>query len=292
MRHWNFRAVGIVSVAVLAVSGGCRPEADSASVQRPVAQQASQASEPDAMVRIAAGSFTMGSDRGGADEQPAHRVSLDAFYLDKYQVTQESYVSLMGKNPSKNQESGKNPVERVRWTDAAAYCNARSKHDGLEPCYREVKPGDWECNFQANGYRLPTEAEWEYACRAGTDSDFCFGNDAQELGKYAWYASNAGNKTHRVGQKQPNAWGLFDMHGNVWEWVNDFYAADSYKESSERNPRGPKSGMGLMRGGSFRDSPDSCRCSYRKYNDDEDQALVCAAYEHLGFRCAKACMDK
>ncbi len=234
----------------------------------------------------------MGSDRGGADEQPAHRVSLDAFYMDKYQVTQESYARLVGKNPSKNKESGKNPVERVRWSDAITYCNARSKHDGLAACYREVKPGAWECNFEAGGYRLPTEAEWEYACRAGADTDYCFGNAAQELGKYAWYATNAGNKTHPVGQKQPNAWGLYDVHGNVWEWVNDFYAAEFYKESPGRNPRGPKSGMGLMRGGSFRDSPDSCRCSYRKYNDDEDQALVCAAYEHLGFRCVKACKYK
>ena len=244
------------------------------------------------MVHIVGGSFIMGSDRGGADEQPAHRVTLDAFYLDKYLVTQESYQGLMGKNPSKNQESGKNPVERVRWSDAVRYCNARSKRDGLDPCYREVNPGIWECNFEASGYRLPTEAEWEYACRAGTDTDYSFGNSGQELGKYAWYATNAGNQTHRVGQKLPNAWGLHDMHGNVWEWVNDFYAPEFYKESPERNPRGPKSGMGLMRGGSFRDSQDSCRSSYRKYNDDEDQALVCAAYEHLGFRCARACKDK
>jgi len=205
------------------------------------------------MVRIAAGSFTMGSDRGGADEQPAHRVSLDAFYLDKYPVTQDSYVSLMGKNPSKNQQSGRNPVERVRWTDAVAYCNARSKRDGLEPCYREVKPGAWECDFQAGGYRLPTEAEWEYACRAGTDSDYCFGNDAQEMGKYAWYASNAGNKTHPVGQKQPNAWGLFDMHGNVWERCQDWYG--EYPKGAVVDPQGPpaegEEGGLVLRGGQF-----------------------------------------
>jgi len=285
-------AAGIALVVLLMVTSGCRPAGDSGSGQKPGSDQADQASELEPMVRIAGGSFTMGSEHGGDDERPPHHVTLDAFYIDKHPVTQESYQRLMGKNPSKNKEDAKNPVERVRWSDALVYCNARSKRDGLDPCYRQGRPGVWECNFEASGYRLPTEAEWEYACRAGTDADYFFGNSTQELRKYAWFAANAGNKTHAVGQKPPNAWGLHDMHGNVWEWVNDFYAPDYYKGSPERNPRGPKSGMGLMRGGSFRDSPDSCRCSYRKYNDDEDQTLVCAAYEHLGFRCARACKDK
>ena len=112
MRQCICRIVGIASIALMAASVGCRPAADSGSGRHPEVEQAARTSEP-AMVRIGAGSFTMGGDRGGADEQPAHRVSLDAFYLDKYPVTQESYASLMGKNPSKNQESEKNPVERV-----------------------------------------------------------------------------------------------------------------------------------------------------------------------------------
>jgi len=240
------------------------------------------------MVLIRGGSFTMGSDEGGGDEQPTHQVTVDSFYMDKYEVTQEAYERVMGQNPSKRKGNDL-PVERVRWDDAAKFCNKRSALDGLDPCYSSDEDEEvWECSFEASGYRLPTEAEWEYACRAGTSTAYYFGGSEQALTKHGWYSGNSRERTHPVGRKSPNPWGLYDMHGNVWEWVNDFYDRSYYGQSPARNPAGPKEGWRLMRGGSFQDSADSCRSSYRKYNEDEEQAVVCAAYEHLGFRCVRA----
>jgi len=240
------------------------------------------------MVLIRGGSFTMGSDEGGGDEQPTHEVTVGSFYMDKYEVTQEAYERLVGKNPSKRK--GKDlPVERVRWDDSAKFCNKRSALEGLDPCYSSDEDEEvWECSFEASGYRLPTEAEWEYACRAGTSTAYYFGGSEQALTKHGWYSGNSRERTHPVGRKSANPWGLYDMHGNVWEWVNDFYDRSYYGQSPARNPVGPKEGWRLMRGGSFQDSADSCRSSYRKYNEDEEQAVVCAAYEHLGFRCVRA----
>jgi formylglycine-generating enzyme required for sulfatase activity len=123
------------------------------------------------MVQIPAGRFTMGDEKE-VDATP-HEVSISSFYIDKYLVTQEQYEKVMGGNPSR-WKGDKNPVEQVRWSDAVKYCNARSVKEGLQPCY-DLQT--WECNFEANGYRLPTEAEWEYACRAGSKTNYFFGND-------------------------------------------------------------------------------------------------------------------
>ena len=127
------------------------------------------------------------------------------------------------------------PVEQVSWADAALYCNLRSRSEGLQPCYDEETA---KCNLQADGYRLPTEAEWEYACRAGADTPYAFGADPQQLGQYAWFADNAGKKTQPVARKKPNAWGLYDMHGNVAEWCNDVYEAEYYRHSPARESAG------------------------------------------------------
>jgi len=233
------------------------------------------------MVQIPAGRFTMGDEKE-IDATP-HEVSVSSFYMDAHLVTQAQYQAVMGENPSRWKGSD-NPVEQMRWSDTAKYCNARSKLEGLQPCY---DLNTWECNFEANGYRLPTEAEWEYACRAGTQTAYSFGNDPSKLKDYAWFDQNAGGKPHPVGQKPANPWGLYDMHGNVWEWCNDFYKVDYYQESPKENPKGPKTGdTKVVRGGAWKFSAETCRCAYR-YNEDPGYADVCFGYDIYGFRCVK-----
>lgn len=144
----------------------------------------------------------------------------------KYLVTQAQYQSLMGYNPSQFKNKPKNPVENVSWNDAQAFCLKLSQ-------------------LTSKTYRLPTNAEWESACRAGSSTDFCFGDNVTQLGNYAWYGLTSGNSTHPVGKKLPNAWGLFDMHGNVWEWCKN----------------------GFYRGGSFRSDYFDCRSAVRYYNN-------------------------
>ncbi len=235
------------------------------------------------MILLPGGSFTMGSDKDNADEGPAHKVELSSFYMDKYEVTQEAYEKLTGGNPAKHKGTGK-PVDRITWNAAAKFCNLRSRRDGLTPCYNEET---WKCDYSADGYRLPTEAEWEYACRAGTTTTYYFGGDKAEVTAYAWNQTNSGGTTHPVGSRKPNAWGFCDMYGNVAEWVEDFYSDDYYGKSPAKDPRGPESGWRMMRGGSWTDSAESCRSSYRNYNDDPDQTVVCAFYDMYGFRCVR-----
>ena len=234
------------------------------------------------MVKISAGTFMMGGKEGDVDEKP-HKVTLDSFYMDKYLITQEEFEKAMKGNPSR-WKGAKNPVEQMRWSDAVKYCNARSSLEGIQPCY-SLKT--WECNYNANGYRLPTEAEWEYACRAGTKTPHYFGDDPAKLKNYAWFKENSGGRPRPVGQKLPSLWGLYDMYGNVWEWCNDFYKVDYYKESPENNPKGPKTGKTkVLRGGCWNSSADECRSSYR-YNENPGFADVCFGYDIYGFRCVK-----
>ncbi len=235
------------------------------------------------MVLIPAGECRMGSDEGKADEAPAHTVRVDAFYIDRYEVTQEQYGQLIVGNPSRF-KGPKNPMEQVSWAAAALYCNERSRAEGLEPCYDEETV---ECNFEAAGYRLPTEAEWEYACRAGSDTDYSFGDDGGELGEHAWHAENSLETTHPVGEKKPNPWGLYDMHGNVAEWCNDLYGPRYYQDSPEENPRGPEDGEEfVLRGGAWNSPPDECRSAYR-LGDDPGFQDPCFRGSHIGFRCVR-----
>jgi formylglycine-generating enzyme required for sulfatase activity len=234
------------------------------------------------MVRIPGGSFTMG-DKTQVDAPP-HEVTVSAFYMDKCLVTQEQYQKAMGANPSR-WKVGKNPVEQVRWSDAVKFCNRRSELENLQPCY-DLKT--WNCNFGANGYRLPTEAEWEYACRAGTATAYFFGDNPSKLGEYAWFDKNSARRAQPVGQKLPNPWGLYDMCGNVWQWCNDFYKVDYYQQAPHQDPKGPEAGEAkVVRGGAWRFGPDTCRSGYR-YNENPGYADVCFGYDIYGFRCVRA----
>ena len=205
------------------------------------------------MVSLPAGQFLMGSPDSDPDardnEKPQHQVQVNSFAIGKYPVTQAQYEAVMGTNPSYFKNNPQNPVEKVSWNDAQAFCQKLSRITGKT-------------------YRLPTEAEWEYACRGGTTTRYYFGDDANQLGDYAWYNGNSQGTTHPVGQKKPNAWGLYDMSGNVWEWCEDDWH-DNYIGA-------PKDGSAwltndndyqIVRGGSWFDLPVFCRSAFRSFDD-------------------------
>ena len=188
------------------------------------------------LVYIPPGEFMMGSPDGESNrhsnEGPRHRVRItQGFYLGATEVTQGQWQAIMGNNPSRFSGSNNLPVESVFWHDAVNFCRRLGDREGKQ-------------------YRLPTEAEWEYACRAGTNTTYSFGNNSNDLDRYAWYNNNSDRSTHEVGQKQPNGWGLYDMHGNVWEWCADWYGEDYYSSSPTVNPSGPINGSErVLRGG-------------------------------------------
>jgi formylglycine-generating enzyme required for sulfatase activity len=235
------------------------------------------------MVLIPAGIFEMGSKRGKEDAATVHKLSVDAFLMDKYEVTQAEYEKQGLPNPS-HFKGPDLPVEQITWPQAAYYCNQRSQAEGLTPCYNEQTSA---CDFNADGYRLPTEAEWEYACRAGSTTDYSFGNDAGRLADFAWFADNSAKKTHPVGKKKPNRWGLFDMHGNVAEWCNDVYDAAYYTATPPANPHGPADGKQyVLRGGSWNSPPEILR-SFHRVGEVAGFSDACLARDAIGFRCVR-----
>lgn len=217
------------------------------------------AATPDGMVWIPPGRFQMGSMPGeqghGTDEVPPTEVIITrGFWMGKYEVTQEEYAALMGVNPSGFQGGTNRPVESVTWNEANAYCNKKTtvEHEG----------GRLPAGFV---YRLPTEAEWEYACRAGTTTRFSFGDDLTntELVGYGWFIDNSDSTTHAVGRLKPNPWGLYDMHGNVWEWCHDLWE-DAYPGGTVTNYTGPTEGwLRVARGGSWLYDAAFCRSANR-----------------------------
>ncbi len=277
----------MILVAAMALLSSCERKtpaetspAKNASPQETLAKPA--ADSPSGMVRIAGGHCIMG-DKTQVDAPP-HEVTVSSFYMDKDLVSQELYQKIIGANPSR-WKSGNNPVEQVRWSDAVKFCNQRSQLEGLQPCYDLAT---WKCNFQADGYRLPTEAEWEYACRAGTSTAYFFGDNPAKLGDYAWFDKNAGGRPQPLGHKLPNPWGLYDICGDVWQWCNDFYKVDYYQNAPRQDPKGPDASQTkVVRGGAWRFSAESCRCGYR-YNESPGYADVCFGYDIYGFRCVRA----
>ncbi len=202
-------------------------------------------------VLVPAGSFNMGLSTGYSspcmNERPQHMVTISRpFYICRYEVTQEQWDAVMAENPSKFKGS-KNPVERVSWQDAQEFIQKLNESE------------------RTQSYRLPTEAEWEYACRAGTGTPYFFGDSADQLPNYAWCHKNSDHTTHPVGQLQPNAWGIYDTLGNVWEWCQDVYDRDYYQYSPAIDPQGPPSGSrNVLRGGSWHSiNPYRFRCCYR-----------------------------
>ena len=234
---------------------------------------------------IPAGTFPMGStdaDKNAADdEKPQHEVRITRpFYLGVHEVTQGQYLAVMGQSPSSFKGSEDLPVEQVSWLDAVRFGNKLSEREGRTPYYRIQ--GDAVTIAGGDGYCLPTEAEWEYACRAGSKTRFSFGDDENALGQYAWYSANSNGQTHAVGEKKPNAFGLYDMYGNVWEWYWDGYDADYYKQSSADDPRGPgAAARRVLRGGSWSNDPRYARSACRDRGTPEGRNLT------LGIRLAR-----
>jgi len=221
------------------------------------------------------------SEEGRSDRETQHAVSISrGFSLGSTEVTQGLYASVMRKNPSHFSSCGDDcPVENVSWYNAVKFANALSKREGLEECHRvSGKTVTWPRGLDCRGYRLPTEAEWEYAARGGEDTLYSGTNDVKAAG---WTISNAGGKTHAVGGKAENAWGLYDMTGNVYEWVWDWYQSD-YQSDISVDPVGPQSGSRrVYRGGSWFYTPRFARVSYR-YRFSPTTAI-----NNLGFRLAR-----
>jgi formylglycine-generating enzyme required for sulfatase activity len=223
-------------------NNGCPEKAIPTPVRTEIAEP-NRTSDPFAsqMIYISGGSFSMGS----SDEKPIHSVTLSSFYMSKYEVTQKQWQDIMGTNPSYFKNCDNCPVEQVSWNDIQDFIRKLNTKTG-------------------KNYRLPTEAEWEYAARGGQNYKYA-GSD--NLGSVAWYRDNSGSKTHPVGQKSANGYGLYDMAGNVWEWCSDWYGSDYYNNSPSSNPKGPNSGTyRVLRGGSWDYASGNCRAAHRSYD--------------------------
>ncbi len=239
------------------------------------------------LVLIPKGTFLMGrppGEIGSFKDELGHDVTISRdYYMGVHEVTQAQYKKLMGKNPShfqgdrvaerhpqtkrvvKDVDSSNHPVEQVSWDEAVEFCQR------LSALPEEKQAG--------RVYRLPTEAQWEYACRAGSTTLYGYGDNPGSLRDYAWYEDNSASQTHAVGQKKPNAWGLYDMHGNVFEWCSDWYAKDYYTQSPKDNPEGPISGsLRVFRGGSCSTHSFWCRSTGRAWRFPRNR------YINVGFR--------
>ncbi len=253
--------------------------------------------------RIPSGRFYMGSHDSDEylrnNEHPQHRVQITRnLFVGVYPVTQLDFLQLMEFNPSAASDSDLCPVDSVTWYSAAEFCNKMSDMEHLSPFYelKSIKrraTGSIESaqvfTLGGDGYRLLTEAEWEYTCRAGSITPWCFGDQVMDVGEYAWYYDDSFSETHPVGQKKPNAWGLFDMHGNVMEWCHDWYDEFYYSQrpDEEENPMGPDDGLAkVLRGGAWQFGAEATRCAYRNSSTPESTSSI------IGFRVCRNATDE
>ncbi|MCF6147024.1 MAG: formylglycine-generating enzyme family protein [Candidatus Kuenenia sp.] len=213
------------------------------------------------LVFVKGGCFEMGNNE--IDAKPVHEVCVNDFYIGKFEVTQEQWTKIMGKNPSDFNKGDNYPVEQVSWRDVQKFIKKLNQNTSLK-------------------YRLPTEAEWEYAARSGGKNERYGGTDEKDMiGNYAWHSGNSREQTHPVGQKKPNGLGIYDMSGNVWEWCSDYYNYDYYEKSPRDNPQGPGRGPArVLRGCSWADSTRVLHVSKRRYYPPTYK------YNNLGFRLA------
>ncbi|MEQ8225789.1 MAG: SUMF1/EgtB/PvdO family nonheme iron enzyme [Candidatus Eremiobacterota bacterium] len=305
----------LLSVVILLILAGCGGDVVSAPV---VATPTSVPPVKPDMATIAGGTFNININKGGAIVQQA--ITVSNFLCEKYEVTNKEFVVFLNDNGNQTEGGtewfstvddqyngiikdpnslrfsvksgyGNRPVVYVNWYASVAYCNWLSQEEGFTQCYgpkdNRGNPSEWRTK---NGYRLTTEYEWEYACRAGSTTDYYWGENYQSpppppfnIGTYAWYSDNSNGNHHDAGQKQPNAFGLFDMSGNVWEWCNDFYSDYSSTDpETYTDPAGPSTGSNRVnRGGSWSNFSGSSQSSVRASNDPLER------WEGRGFRIVR-----
>ncbi len=228
------------------------------------------------MILVEGGDYYMGNDySANADERPEHKVIINSFFISKYEVTIDDYAKFCRVTGHKLPEGDeRTPINNITWQDAIMYCNWLSRASRLDRCYDLQRDSSrFTVNFieGANGYRLPTEAEWEYAARGGMKSKAYAFSGSHDLDEVAWSINNSGNAAHEVGQKKPNELGIYDMTGNAMEWCSDWYAVEFYEISPEDNPSGPLTGVSkVCRGGNFMCRPDVLRNS-RRFNLEPSQ---------------------
>jgi len=214
------------------------------------------------MVYVRGGTFQMGSNNGESDEKPVHSVTLSGYYIGKYEVTQKLWKAVMGNNPSRFKGDNR-PVEKVSWNDIQTFLKKLNSMTGKH-------------------YRLPTEAQWEFAARGGNKSRGYKYAGGNSIGSVAWYSGNSGSKTHNVGGKNPNELGIYDMSGNVWEWCRDWYSSSYYSTSPSKNPKGASNGsLRVSRSGSWYNRAEGCRSAGRDYDSPDYR------YNNMGFRLCR-----